>query len=227
MRRRQPWSPRTTPASSRAVPPRENSFARVGGSIGVTKERYSRAPDGIHEESISSYKRERVTLPMTLLPVLMGKTIDDLHAKRTGEKPNEPPLRKTRLDRALDHDGTGALRWALSRYVCDFLMTQESPQKAEGAPRVYASALPFSASQRAALQRLAYVHQRLAPRERAGLTQFAVMMGALHPMLAPMSMAQFGRGLRGLADDRICEGIAVERMLSLAERLHVLYRTAP
>lgn len=110
----------------------------------ATKERYSRAPDGIHEEFISSYKRERITLPMTLLPVLVGKTIDELHARRTGERPDDPPLRKTRLDRALDQDKTQSLRWALSRYVCDVLTTQETPHKAESAPRVCVrAASPF------------------------------------------------------------------------------------
>jgi len=102
---------------------------------------------------------------MTLLPTLMGKVIDELHAARTGTRPDEPPLRKTRLDRALDHDETGFLRWALSRYVCDFLMVQESPQKAEGAPRVHRSGVPFSPAQQAALSRLAHVHARLAARD--------------------------------------------------------------
>ena len=40
-------------------------------------------------------------------------------------------------------------------------------------------------------------------------------------------MAQFGRGLRDLTDDRICEGIAVERILGLAEKLDAIYRMMP
>jgi hypothetical protein len=186
------------------------------------------APDGIHEERLNmAYSRQRTTLPMTLLPTIMGAVIDDLHAARKGEKPDEPALRKTRLDRALDHDETGSLRWALSLYVCDLLLTQESPQKAEGAPRVYRSGTPFSASQQAALGRLAYARARLVPRDRSTLEQFSVSMGALHPPLQPISMAQLGRGLRGLPDDRICEGVALERILCVAERLSAIYRTMP
>ena len=59
---------------------------------------------------------------MTLLPVLVNEHTQLLHAARTGTRPDDPPLKKTRLDRALDHDDTGSLRWALSRYVCDCLM---------------------------------------------------------------------------------------------------------
>ena len=231
MPKRKPWNPsRATPACSRELHPLrgETSAVRASGSPAApTRQRLANAPDGVHEEVMASYRRPRVTLPMTLLPVLMGKAVDDLHATRTGLKPDEPPLRKTRLDRALDHDETGSLRWSLSRYVCDLLITQESPEKATGAPRVYASALPFSASQRAALSRLGHVHARLSARERSGLEIFAVMMGGRHPMLSPISMAQLGFMRTGLPDARIQEGAAVERILSLAERLHEIYRTLP
>ena len=103
-------------------------------------------------------------------------------------------------------------------------MTQESPQKAEGARR---AGVPFSEAQRAALRRLAYVHERITLTQRYNLHQFAVMMGAMHPMLSPISMAQLGYERTGLPDARIQEGAAVERVLSLAERLADLYRTAP
>jgi hypothetical protein len=139
----------------------------------------------------------------------------------------DPPLKKTRLDRALDHDETQSLRWALSRYVCDVLITQETPPRGEGGGAVYQSAIPFSAAQRAALGRLARVHQRVAQRDRSALDLFAVMMGAIHPVLRPVSMAGLGRRLRGLPDDRICEGIAVEAVLTWAERLSSIYRTMP
>jgi hypothetical protein len=191
--------------------------------------RATHAPEGIHEERLPrnmAYSRERITLPMTLLPVLMAKTIDDLHAARTGEKPNEPSLRKTRLDRALDHDETGALRWALSRYVCDLLITQQSPERGEGGAAVYRSGVPFSSAQQAAIGCLAHVHARLSQRDRASLDQFAVMLGARHPVLQPISLAHLGRSLRGPIDDRIAEGVALERVLSLAEKLSNIYRTA-
>jgi hypothetical protein len=59
--------------------------------------RRNHAPDGIHEERLPrnmAYSRERITLPMTLLPVLMGKTIDDLHAARTGTRPDGPAAKE-------------------------------------------------------------------------------------------------------------------------------------
>ena len=228
MARRKPWSPsRATPASSRLLRGEPRGPAARGSTNEATAQRYSRAPDGIHVEAISSYKRERVGLPMTLLPVLMGKTIDDLHAARTGEKPDEPPLRKTRLDRALDHDETGSLRWALSRYVCNVLAVQRRRPSPKALPGSNKSGIPFSAAGQAALRRLAYSHGRLSARDRAVLDQFAVMMGAIHPALAPISLAGLGRELRGLSDDKISEGVAVERILSLAERLDAINRGMP
>ena len=189
--------------------------------------RHHHAPEGVYAEQIScnrGHVRERVAAPMVLLPALMAEQIQELHAARTGQRPDDPPLRKTRLDRALDHDGTQSLRWALSRYVCDVLEAQRSPEKAEGAPRRYGAVLPFSAAQQAALARLAHVHARLSPGDRKGLDQFAVMMGARHPTIEPISMAQLGRSRTGLSDDRVQEGAAVERILGLAERLNDLYR---
>jgi hypothetical protein len=197
-----------------------------GSTNEATKERLANAPDGIHDEVMASYRRPRVTLPMTLLPALVNEQVQALHVARAGGRPDDPPLKRTRLDRALDHDETGSLRWALSRYVTDVLTTQESPARAEGAPRLHRSGVPFSAAQRLALGRLAHVHARLSPRDRSALDQFAVMLGARHPVLQPISMAGLGRMLRGLTDDRISEGVAVERILCLAEKLSNIYRTA-
>lgn len=226
MARRKPSHPlRATPACSRLLS--TTAAARRGSSTAPTPERLANAPDGIHVEAIASYKRERITLPMTLLPVLVNEETQRLHAARTGERPDDPPLRKTRLDRALDHDETGSLRWALSRYVTDILTMQTTPEKAEGAPRVYGSALPFSTAQRAALARLAMVHARLSARDRSALDQFAVMMGARHPTLVPIGMAQFGLMRIGLPDGRVQEGAAVERILGLAEKLDAIYRGMP
>jgi hypothetical protein len=74
---------------------------------------------------------------------------------------------------------------------------------------------------------MAHVHARLSKWDRVALDQFAVNMGARHPTLTPISLAGLGRGLRGLTDDRISEGVAVERLLSLAEKLDAIYRNMP
>ena len=201
-----------------------------------TAERRAQAPDGVYDEQLScnrGHVRERVALPMTLLPALYDQLVSQLHAKRTGTRPNDPPLRKTKLDKALDHDETQSLRWALSRYVCDVLETQESGAGGEGGARHPSSDVPFGRSRQAALGRVAYIHTRARYSsepmlsERWQLDQFAVMMGARHPRLLPLSMAQFGRQLAGLSDERIQEGVAVGRVLGLAATLHELYRAMP
>jgi len=201
-----------------------------------TAERRKRAPDGVYEEQLScngGHVRERVAFPMTLLPELVYKAMDELHAKRTGQRPKDPPLKKTRLDKALDHDETQALRWALSRYVCDVLETQEGGVAGEGGARHPSSGVPFSPSRQAALARVAWIHEHVRRstepmlNTRWQLDQFAVMMGALHPRLLPISMADFGRQLAGLSDERIQEGVAVGRVLGLAATLHELYRVMP
>ena len=201
-----------------------------------TAERRAQAPEGVYDEQLSGnsgHVRERVALPMTLLPAIVENFTQQLHAKRTGTRPDDPPLKKTKLDRALDHDETQSLRWALSRYVCDVLETQESGAAGEGGQRHPSSGVPFGRSKQAALGRVAYVHSRVAYSSepmlnaRWQLDQFAVMMGACHPRLTAVSMAQFGQHLAGLSDARVQEGVAVGRVLGLAATLHELYRAMP
>ena len=78
---RRPWNPvKATPACSRELASRAAARTlKPGSSTASTSYRRNQAPDGIHEESISSYRRERVTLPMTLLPALVNEQTQALH----------------------------------------------------------------------------------------------------------------------------------------------------
>ena len=194
-----------------------------------TAERRAQAPDGTYDEQLScnrGHVRERVAAPMALLPAIVHNFTQMLHAQRTNSVPEDPPLRKTKLDKALDHDETQSLRWAMSRYICDVLWSQEKDKTGE-------NAIPFNQYRQAAIGRVAYIHSRVQYSSepmlnaRWQLDQFAVMMGACHPRLRPVSMAQFGQHLAGLSDERVQEGVAVGRVLGLAAALHELYRAMP
>jgi hypothetical protein len=188
----------------------------------TSAQRRARAVDGIYEEQLYGHTRARVRLPMTLLPVFMGHVIDELHAKRTGEKPSDPPLRRTRLDNALE--GHEQLRWALSLYVCDALLLQESPSAGADGPRVPGSRVPFNEHQEDALARLAMVHKWLILNERRDLEMFAVMMGCIHPVYTPVSLAEFGSRHTLCRGRNAREEAAISRLLNLSETLSRIYQ---
>jgi hypothetical protein len=196
-----------------------------------TPERGARAAEGIDEECLSmndGHIRGRVRYPMTLLPALMHIESDALEARQKRSKPNEPPLRKSKLDKALDFDQTQTLRWALSRYFVDSFLTQESgkslyePTISGGnAPR---RLMPYGKAQQQALERLAYVRKHLSREDRRDLETFGIMMGDEDLIRQPISMAKFGHSKTGLADERIQEGVAIGVIMKVAERLYDLYR---
>jgi hypothetical protein len=200
--------------------PKARSYS-PGAPTTATVERRARALEGVEDEALSGnqgHTRQRIVAPMTLLPALFHEQAQELAGAA------EPPIRKTRLDRAFDHDGTQSLRWAMSRYVCDVLITQESASGAEGGARISQSRVPFSLDQQRSLARVAFVHKRLAHEDRRDLDQFAVMMGATVPGYDPVSMVQFGELRSGLCQERVQDGVAVGIILKLAERLHDVYR---
>ena len=190
----------------------------------ATLERYLNAPEGIEDEPLSGntgHSRQRIVAPMTLLPSLMHE-----QARELAGVP-EPARHKTWLDHAFSHDGTQSLRWAMSRYVCDMLVTQQSA-KGEGGSRQFGSRVPFTPMQQYALSRIGFVRKRLTPDDRHDLDQFTAMMGAKIAGYEPISMAVFGASHSGQETTRWLnvgnEGVAVGIVIKLSERLYDIYR---
>jgi hypothetical protein len=210
----------------------------AGPAIGAaTPERAAHAPDGIHEERLShneGHVRGRVRVPMQLFGAATNRLARELavatgqlRPKCEGGEQPEPTYVLTRLDKALDTEDGRILRWALSRYVEDCILinmrgTGSESGKVDGS-QAAGSCIPFNETQRRALARRAFVHDRVGNADRRDLQAFAQMMAPIDGGDAP-AMTEFAQAKTGISDHRAQEGCFVGIMWKVAERLYEVYR---
>jgi hypothetical protein len=143
-------------------------------------------------------------------------------------KSDEPRYIPTRFDKALDYGDGPILRWALSKYVEDQVLTVmrgtnpdalkiDNGNESAGRP-------PFNTTQQKALSRIAFVHKHLGLEDRRDLLSFLQMMAPLNSEQATMSMAEFARQKTGISDDKVREGCFIGLMWKVAQRLYDIYR---
>lgn len=215
-----------------------HSMAPIGAA---TPERAAHAPDGIQKEHLShndGHVRARVRAPMQMFGPAVNRlarkcaaATGQIRPKSGADEPSEPPYVATRLDKALDTENGGILRWALSRYVEDCILTNmraTGPEsgKVDGS-QADGSRIPFNETQRQALARLAFVHKHIGAADWRDLRTFVAMMVPVEGGREPPSMAQFASELTGIGDGqdrRSQEGAFVGLMWKIGERLYDIYR---
>jgi hypothetical protein len=135
----------------------------------------------------------------------------------------EPPLRKTRLDIALeDREQT-----ALARYILDRsreLMGRKIADYGDGTGGTASwDRLPMNEPTRHALARLAHIHKHLSSEDRQDLNDFTRMLLPIDDA-DPMSPAELGHRIGKQKDSRVSEGVFVGAMRKIAQRLDILFR---